>query len=85
MRRVLFALKTTFAGARKHQLKQIKKLKKCDKSANSDELSNECTVCLVDFAKDDLVVPLKCNIDHVFHIECLLNWANHNYTCPICR
>ena len=24
-------------------------------------------------------------MDHVFHIECLLSWADHNYTCPICR
>ena len=28
---------------------------------------------------------MTCNNDHVFHIECLLSWADHNYTCPICR
>ena len=28
---------------------------------------------------------MKCNKDHIFHIECLLSWADHNYTCPICR
>jgi len=34
---------------------------------------------------NDQVVPLTCNMDHIFHIQCLLNWADHNYTCPICR
>ena len=48
-------------------------------------LTDECAVCLVNFAENDQVVPLSCNIDHLFHIECLLSWANHNYTCPICR
>lgn len=47
--------------------------------------SAECPVCLVNFELGDPVVPLTCNIDHVFHIECLLSWADHNYTCPICR
>ena len=28
---------------------------------------------------------MPCNPEHVFHLECLLNWANMNYTCPICR
>ena len=48
-------------------------------------LSNECTICLLKFKNNDQVVPLPCNVDHLFHIECLLNWANHNYKCPICR
>ena len=48
-------------------------------------VSTECPVCLVNFEPGDQVVPLTCNIDHVFHIECLLSWADHNYTCPICR
>ena len=42
-------------------------------------------MCLLGFEARDFVVPLKCNIDHVFHIECLLSWAEHSYTCPICR
>ena len=42
-------------------------------------------MCLLNFFKKDQVVPLPCNLDHVFHIECLLSWADHNYTCPICR
>ena len=39
----------------------------------------------MDFEVGDPGVPLTCNPEHVFHIECLLNWADHNYTCPICR
>ena len=42
-------------------------------------------MCLVNFKSYDDVVPLECNVDHIFHIACLLSWADHNYTCPICR
>ena len=30
-------------------------------------------------------MPLECNDDHVFHYDCMRDWAQHNYTCPICR
>ena len=91
MRRVLFKLQTSFSRARKKQLKQ-QQLEEARAKQSGDaseappaKLSNECAVCLVNFAPDDLVVPLGCNVDHLFHMECLLSWANHNYTCPICR
>lgn len=51
----------------------------------SDLIKGECSVCLAPFTAQCQVVPLKCNPEHVFHKECLLSWANHNYTCPICR
>lgn len=34
---------------------------------------------------DTFVVKLKCNKAHLFHPECMDDWARHNYTCPCCR
>ena len=45
----------------------------------------ECSVCLMTFEAENEIVPLSCNSEHVFHLSCLVSWANHNYTCPICR
>ena len=55
------------------------------KSALLEDEQFECAICLAYFEDTDQVVPLRCNLEHVFHLECLLSWADHNYTCPICR
>ena len=88
MRRVLFRLKTDYGKVLRKEEKrrlQLQSLDEAGAEAPPRTISPECPVCLVDFQVDDPVVPLTCNPEHVFHIECLLNWADHNYTCPICR
>ena len=86
MRRVLFRLKTDYAKVRRNQLREaIRSGTALDSRGPAAQASTECPVCLVNFQNVDLVVPLTCNTEHVFHIECLLSWADHNYTCPICR
>ena len=86
MRRVLFKLKSKYGKVHQAQKRELKRMAE-DSSRTGPPvvLSPECPVCLVNFEPNDPVVPLMCNIDHVFHIECLLSWADHNYTCPICR
>ena len=81
MRRVLFRLKTDYSKVRLNQQRMAAR----HGHETSLTTSSECPVCLVNFENGDPVVPLTCNIDHVYHIECLLSWADHNYTCPICR
>lgn len=49
------------------------------------EINYTCTVCLLQFAKNDHLVQLSCNPTHTFHAECLAKWAECNYTCPVCR
>lgn len=53
----------------------------------NEELMEEscCSVCLVEFDKEDLVSKLpKCG--HVFHFDCIESWVNCNqFTCPLCR
>ena len=56
-------------------------------------LKGDCSICLSALFTagaecgdcDEVVVALTCNDEHVFHRSCLRSWANHNYTCPICR
>ena len=86
MRRVLFKLKQKYKLVHHAQKRELKRI--AEEGSHTGPpvvLSPECPVCLVNFESHDPVVPLQCNIDHVFHIECLLSWADHNYTCPICR
>lgn len=48
-------------------------------------------MCLLEFkigepmSPADLVVQLSCNPAHVFHAECLKQWVDMQFTCPICR
>ena len=53
MRRVLFKLKTSFAKARKQQLKEVKNLEENGDGTEVVPLSNECPVCLVNFEAED--------------------------------
>ena len=67
----------------KEMIREIEKLavkfKKCE-----DDCS-ECAVCLVPFETDVEVVQLQCSTNHIFHKNCILEWAQQSYTCPICR
>ena len=31
----------------------------------------ECAICLTNFKSDDIVIPLKCHIHHVYHKTCM--------------
>ena len=43
----------------------------------------KCTICLEEF-KEGLseVVTTKCK--HIFHLDCLRNWINNNFSLPKC-
>ena len=44
----------------------------------------ECSICLEDFKKNDLVKVLPCK--HVFHEHCAKGWiVNIRGVCPLCR
>jgi len=43
----------------------------------------ECSVCLIDFEKDDEVIHLTCH--HTFHQDCIMEWALYKPDCPNCR
>mmetsp|Transcript_9622 Transcript_9622/g.23126 ORF Transcript_9622/g.23126 Transcript_9622/m.23126 type:complete len:145 (-) Transcript_9622:60-494(-) len=42
-----------------------------------------CSVCICDFASEDMVRRLPCG--HVFHTGCVDPWLQQRATCPTCR
>jgi len=46
---------------------------------------DNCTICMLDFSKKDLVCSLPCSMFHKFHVSCLEQWFRGTITCPICR
>ncbi|KZV16142.1 RING/U-box superfamily protein [Dorcoceras hygrometricum] len=44
-----------------------------------------CSICLMEFEKDDLVNELP-GCGHVFHVDCMEKWLDRfQFTCPLCR
>ncbi|KAJ0076863.1 hypothetical protein Patl1_35671 [Pistacia atlantica] len=44
-----------------------------------------CSICLIEFEKDDAVSRL-CRCGHVFHMDCMEGWLDCcQFTCPLCR
>lgn len=42
-----------------------------------------CPICISDFSSPDEVMQLPCK--HVFHTECISEWACISQLCPVCR
>ena len=57
-------------------------IKKID-SDDEDNLLNECSICLENYKKDDMIIILSCN--HDYHEPCLKEWSKNNNSCPHCR
>jgi len=52
----------------------------------TDELQSnnkDCSICTVDYEKDDMISITNCN--HIFHTDCIKEWARYKKICPICR
>ena len=44
----------------------------------------ECTVCLCEFGKRDIVRKIRpCR--HIFHRDCLETWLKKEEDCPMCK
>eukprot|EP00826_Nyctotherus_ovalis_P066184 TRINITY_DN9761_c0_g5_i1.p1 TRINITY_DN9761_c0_g5~~TRINITY_DN9761_c0_g5_i1.p1 ORF type:complete len:294 (-),score=24.31 TRINITY_DN9761_c0_g5_i1:109-990(-) len=50
-----------------------------------EESTVHCTICLIEYTKDEMVCELKCHKAHIFHEECFLEWIKRKSICPICR
>ena len=48
-------------------------------------LEMECAICLCEISKNSDICKLECYQTHMFHFECLEEWARHKCLCPICR
>ena len=50
---------------------------------NNNTSTNTCSVCLVDFQKEEQVSQLNCS--HLFHSTCIRPWLLRTKSCPNCR
>ena len=54
-----------------------------------NNLSDNCSICLEDYKKNDKCVKINCQ--HIFHKKCLYDWfkkqidKSENLNCPLCR
>ncbi|CAD8132717.1 unnamed protein product [Paramecium octaurelia] len=55
---------------------QIKKMKMGKSSKN-------CSICIKDFAKGEIIMKLPCN--HIFHEDCIVPWFQKASKCPNCK
>ena len=54
------------------------------KIKDDKKLDSNCTICLENFNKDNMITELKCK--HFFHTECIKEWLTKNSSkCCICR
>lgn len=44
---------------------------------------NECSICLVQYEKTDMVSLTNCK--HLFHTSCIEECSRYKYECPVCR
>ena len=44
---------------------------------------SECPICMGEHPGRPVARPINC--DHLFHLECLLQWAMIENSCPVCR
>ena len=62
-------------------------LKLCNggRGSTNGEVEEVCSICLLEFEKEDMVSQLK-KCGHVFHIKCIEKWLDRDqFTCPLCR
>jgi hypothetical protein len=52
--------------------------------ANFAEVSSTCSICLMEFERDNSCIILP-GCEHCFHHECIEGWIQNHSTCPYCR
>ena len=62
--------------------KYIIKIKEYKLNEDLEE-SDNCSICLENYNKDNIINVLKCG--HKYHKDCIDYWINDNNNCPLCR
>ena len=50
---------------------------------DSGDFDEKCSICLEIFRDGMNVAELRCN--HIFHENCINEWFDINFTCPLCK
>ena len=45
----------------------------------------ECAICMERFRERDVVSPMPCHVNHLFHTRCIRPWLLKNKNCPLCK
>ena len=53
------------------------------RNCETSDLSEQCLICLSNFAPEDKLTTIGCN--HIFHYDCLKKWGQYKQECPHCR
>lgn len=52
---------------------------------NEAEPDMICSICQLNFEKEDEIVVFECNPKHFFHKQCGLDWLDIRTNCPLCQ
>ena len=66
-------------------LKKLKKGKIKMSDLEGDDSNKQCSICFEDFAENDEVITLPCDVRHVYHENCIKQWLTQKDTCPLCK
>lgn len=66
-------------------LRLLHNIEKRFEDATAEELAaaGDCLVCREGFGADSKGKKLPCS--HIFHLDCLRMWLQHQQACPLCR
>ncbi|XP_021606872.1 E3 ubiquitin-protein ligase AIP2 [Manihot esculenta] len=72
-------------GASTSALNKLKKQRFfAKKTGDSDELSDDCVICLEGLSGSrEALTKMTCN--HIFHERCIFGWLKVQNSCPTCR
>ena len=75
-------------GSWYNKIKQIRKHHKTKTNLKkiifTDNLIDQCSICLENYTDNENIIQLKCT--HIFHQECIMKWFQTNQkNCPLCR
>ena len=60
-----------------------KEIEKLGEEKYKSNIQKECVICMEIFKENEKIRKLKCL--HIFHLNCIDEWFEHNKNCPICK
>lgn len=72
-------------GTLVYKFKSFRSIAQAAELSKGETKFDECGPCGTKFGPKDLVVELKCGLDHIAHYHCAQEWFAHNQTCPVCK
>lgn len=78
------AMMRNYRPASKESIEELERVCVDELDNNCSDQTKSCAVCLEDLSKGGQQLR-KMACSHVFHQECIVQWLNTSYMCPLCR